>query len=41
MGCMWDRLNNKQTEYDMNDVKLECVTDEKDFGSYYQRGSKV
>ena len=24
--------DNKQAEYDMNDVKLECVSDEKDLG---------
>ena len=28
---MWD-MNNKQAEYDMNDVKLECVSYEKDLG---------
>jgi len=29
---MHARYNNKQAEYDMNDVKLECVLEEKDLG---------
>jgi len=26
------RFNNKQAKYDMNDVQLECVSEEKDLG---------
>ena len=29
---MYVRYDNKKAEYDMNDVKLECVSDEKDLG---------
>ena len=32
--------DNKQAEYDMNHVKLECVSDVSD-GCHYKRGSKV
>ena len=33
--------NNMQAEYDTDNVKLECVSDEEDLGCHYKQGSKV
>ena len=34
-------FNNKQAKYDINDIQLECVSDEKDLGIIVSEDLKV